>query len=295
MKTLTLESPAKLNLCLDILGKRPDGFHELSTLFERIDLNDTITLKKTLNGKIRVFCKHPHVPKGPKNLVVKIAKRLQADLQVKAGVDIYIDKRIPVAAGLAGGSSNGATVLMGLNRLWQLELSQKELNAYAASVGSDLNFFLYNTSYAIGTGRGEQIRPLNVKTKLWHVLVTPKVKMLTRDVFASLASRQGRLGASKLSLTNKKDNVSILLPFLREGRLAQIAGALSNDLEPAILSLRPDFALIKKKLSDAGALGVCFSGSGPSVYALALSRKHANTIREAFDRRYAQVFVTSTM
>ena len=287
MKTLTLESPAKLNLCLDILGKRPDGFHELVTLFERINLSDKITLKATKGGKVRVFCKHPQVPKGPKNLVVKIALALQADFQVKAGVDIYIDKRIPVAAGLAGGSSNGATVLMGLNRLWNLGLTQKQLNAYAAAVGSDLNFFLYNTPFAIGTGRGEQIRPLKVKTKLWHVLVTPKVKMLTKDVFRALAQ-------AKLNLTNKRDNVNILLPFLREGHIAQIAGALSNDLEPAILSLRPDFMRIKEKLSDAGSVGVCFSGSGPSVYALASSQAHARAIAARFDKRFAQVFVVCT-
>ncbi len=287
MKTLTLESPAKLNLCLDILGKRPDGFHELVTLFERINLSDKITLKATKGGKVRVFCKHPQVPKGPKNLVVKIALALQADFQVKAGVDIYIDKRIPVAAGLAGGSSNGATVLMGLNRLWNLGLTQKQLNAYAAAVGSDLNFFLYNTPFAIGTGRGEQIRPLKVKTKLWHVLVTPKVKMLTKDVFRALAQ-------AKLNLTNKRDNVNILLPFLREGHIAQIAGALSNDLEPAILSLRPDFLRIKEKLSDAGSVGVCFSGSGPSVYALASSQAHARAIAARFDKRFAQVFVVCT-
>ncbi len=294
MKTLTLDSPAKLNLCLDILGKRPDGFHELSTLFERIDLCDKITLKETKGGKVRVFCKHPQVPKGSKNLVVKIALALQADFQVEAGVDIHIDKRIPVAAGLAGGSSNGATVLLGLNRLWNLKLTQKQLNAYAAAVGSDLNFFLYDTPFAIGTGRGEQIKPLKLKTRLWHVLVTPKVKMLTKDVFACLPKRQEALAASKLNLTNKRDNVNILLPFLRDGHLAQIAGALSNDLEPAILSLRPDFLRLKNKLSDAGSVGVCFSGSGPSVYALASSQAHARAIAAGFDKRFAQVFVVCT-
>lgn len=288
MKTLTLKSPAKLNLCLDVLGRRADGFHELVTLFERINLCDEITLKKTTTAKIRVFCKHPQVPKGSQNLVVRIARQLQADFQVKSGVDIYIEKKIPVAAGLAGGSSNGATVLMGLNRLWDLGLTQKQLNSYAAAVGSDLNFFLYNSSYAVGRGRGEQIKPLKVKTKLWHVLVTPKVKMLTKDVFSSLAGL-------KLNLTNKKDSVNILLPFLREGQIAQIAGALSNDLEPAILSLRPDFGRLKKKLSDAGSVGVCFSGSGPSVYALARSQEEARAIAARLDKRFAQVFVVSTL
>jgi 4-diphosphocytidyl-2C-methyl-D-erythritol kinase len=115
--------------------------------------------------------------------------------------------------------------------------------------------------------------------------VTPRVKMYTKEVF-------GRL---KLNLTNKKDNVNILLPFLRKGDVSRLAGALSNDLEPAILSLRPDFVHLKKKLSDAGSLGVCFSGSGPSVFACAQSRQHAMSLRAQFDKRYTQVFVAGTL
>ncbi len=288
MHSLTLSSPAKLNLVLDVLGRRLDGFHELRTVFERISLADQITLVNNATGKIRVICRHPHVPKGPKNLVVKIARRLQQDFAVQNGVDIAIIKNIPVAAGLAGGSSNAATVLLGLNRLWNLGLTQQQLLGYASAVGSDVAFFLYHTSYALGTGRGEQIRPLPVKRKLWHVLVTPKVKMYTKAVFT-------KLGAGKLKLTNKRDNVNILLPFLRKGNNQDLGSVLSNDLEPAILSLRPDFIRLKRKLLDAGAVGVCFSGSGPSVFALAESQKHAHAIRAKFDRRYAQVFVVSTL
>jgi 4-diphosphocytidyl-2-C-methyl-D-erythritol kinase len=159
------------------------------------------------------------------------------------------------------------------------------LASYAARLGSDVAFFLYDTSYALGTGRGELIKPLGIRTKLWHVLVTPRVKMHTRDVFSRL----------KLNLTNKKDNVNILLPFLRKGDLTRLAGSLSNDLEPVILSLRPGFIYIKNKLFDAGAAGVCFSGSGPSVFACVQSQQHAESLRAKFDRRYTQVFVVSTL
>ena len=285
MHRLTVQSPAKLNLVLDVLGKRPDGFHELRTIFERISLSDQVTLTRQKRDSVTIRCNHPHVPCGPGNLVYKAAMMLKQDLSIKKGVDINIIKNIPVAAGLAGGSSNGAAVLLGLNRLWQLGLSNAQLVKYAALLGSDVAFFLYDTPYALGTGRGEHIKPLGIKTKLWHVLVTPRVKMLTRDVF----------GALKLNLTNKKDNVNILLPFLRKGDLLPLAGALSNDLEPAILTLRPDFVGLKNKLLDAGAVGVCFSGSGPSVYGLAQSQKHALSIRARFDRRYSQVFVVSTL
>jgi 4-diphosphocytidyl-2-C-methyl-D-erythritol kinase len=285
MKCLTVLSPAKLNLVLDVSGKRPDGFHELKTIFERISLSDRITLTRLKGSKINIRCTHPHVPRGPKNLVYKAAMMLARDFSISEGLDINIIKNIPVAAGLAGGSSNAAAVLTGLNRLWQLGLNTKELSTYASRLGSDVAFFIYDSAYALGTGRGELIKPLAIKTKLWHLLVTPRVKMLTKDVF-------GRL---KLNLTNKKDNVNILLPFLRKGDLLRLAGALSNDLEPAILSLRPDFIKLKKKLIDAGAIGAGFSGSGPSVYALAESHKHALSLRAQLDRRYTQSFVVSTL
>jgi len=285
MDRLTVLSPAKLNLVLDVLGKRPDGFHELRTIFERISLTDQIILTRNKINKISVRCAHPHVPLTTRNLAFKAAMMLSRDFSISEGLDINIIKNIPVAAGLAGGSSNAAAVLSGLNRLWQIGLKQAQLVNYAARLGSDVAFFLYDTSYALGTGRGELISPLAVKTKLWHVLVTPRVKMYTKDVFARL----------KLNLTNKKDNVNILLPFLKKGDLARLAGALSNDLEPAILSLRPDFVYLKNKLLDAGATGVCFSGSGPSVFACVQSQQHAQSLRAKFDRRYTQAFVVSTL
>ena len=285
MDRLTVCSPAKLNLVLDVLGKRPDGFHELRTIFERISLSDQITLSRNKSKKIRIHCAHPDVPRGPSNLIYKAAEMISRDFSIAEGIDINIIKNIPVAAGLAGGSSNAAAVLLGLNRLWQLGLKSQELVGYASRIGSDVAFFLYDTSYALGTGRGEIIRPLDIKTKLWHVLVTPRVKLLSKDVFTRL----------KLNLTNKKDNVNILLPFLRKGDLMRLAGSLSNDLEPAILSLRPDFIYLKKKLLDAGAMGVCFSGSGPSVFALSESQKHALSLRARFDRRYTQAFVVNTL
>jgi 4-diphosphocytidyl-2-C-methyl-D-erythritol kinase len=285
MYRLTVCSPAKLNLVLDVLGKRPDGFHELRTIFERISLVDQITLTRNKSGKIRVRCAHPHVPLSSRNLAFKAAMMLSRDFSVSDGLDIDIIKNIPVAAGLAGGSSNAAAVLSGLNRLWQIGLTKAQLAGYAARLGSDVAFFIHDISYGLGTGRGELIRPLDIRTKLWHVLVTPRVNIYTKEVFARL----------KLKLTNKKDNVNILLPFLRKGDLVRLAGALSNDLEPAILSLRPDFINIKNKLLDAGAAGVCFSGSGPSVFACVQSRQHAESLRAKFDRRYTQVFVVSTL
>ncbi len=300
MNTLRLNSPAKLNLVLNVLGKRPDGFHDLRTIFERIDLHDTITLKKTA-GKISIRCNNPQVPKGPKNLAYQVAQILQRDFHLAHGVEITIHKRIPVAAGLAGGSSNAAAVLQGLNRLWNLKLPQKQLIEYAAKVGSDVAFFLYDTPYALGEGRGDQISKIPIKTKLWHVLVTPRVKIYTRNVFACLAgpsrrwlAEADRRAAVNLKLTRKRDDVNILLPFLRGNNLYSVGSHLWNDLEPAILSLKSHWGPLKSKLLDAGAVAVCFSGSGPSIFGLAKSQKHAQAIRARFDKRFTQVFVVST-
>ncbi len=300
MTSLALRSPAKLNLVLSLVGKRPDGFHELRTVFERIDLCDDIVLTPNTSGKITVICNHPHVPKGGKNLVVRAAKQLQQDFGITQGVTIRIHKRIPVAAGLGGGSSNAATVLLGLNRLWRLGLNQKRLAVYADRLGSDITFFIYNTPFALGTGRGERIKPLLITQKLWHVLVTPKVRLYTKEVFAraclpKLNAKAFQRRQVNLRLTKKTDGVNILLPYLRKGALEGLGRVLSNDLEPAILALRPDFIRLKNKFIDAGAVGVCFSGSGPSVFALARSQAHAQQIKRRFDGRYSRIFVVSTL
>ena len=138
MRCLTVRSPAKLNLVLDVLGKRPDGFHELRTIFERISLADQITLTRNKTNKISIRCAHPHVPLSQRNLALKAAMMLSRDFSILEGLDINIIKNIPVAAGLAGGSSNAAAVLLGLNRLWQIGLNNAQLVNYAACLGSDV-------------------------------------------------------------------------------------------------------------------------------------------------------------
>jgi 4-diphosphocytidyl-2-C-methyl-D-erythritol kinase len=284
MKTITLQSPAKLNLYLKVVNKRPDGFHDLVTLFERIDLADEIVLKVEPSGCIRVSCDHPHVPTGPKNLVYKVADILRKDFGITRGVHIIIRKNIPVAAGLAGGSSNAATVLQGLNKLWDLGLSRDELVQYAARIGSDVAFFLYDCSWALGTGRGERIKTLKIPSKLWHVLVVPRVKMLTKRVF----------GALNLKLTKSGPNVNILTRYLGKSDVRKVGSLLWNDLEQPIGYLEPKLLRVKKKLLDFKTAGVAFSGSGPSLFTVVESKKQADEIRSILKRRFSQVFVVRT-
>ena len=187
MSRIVLSSPAKLNLFLKVQNKRPDGYHNIVTVFERIDLADEIDFRSTSDGNIHIVCDHPDVPVGPKNLVYKAAQLLQQELRVDQGVKIKIKKRIPVAAGLAGGSSNAATALLGLNHIWKLNLSKAKLLSYTRKIGSDVAFFLHDSSWALGTERGDRIKKLNINTKLWHILVVPCIKMYSWKVYGSLS------------------------------------------------------------------------------------------------------------
>ena len=285
MKSISLQSPAKLNLFLKVINKRPDGYHNLKTIFERIDLSDTIRLTVNRSGAIRIFCQHPQVPKGAKNLVYQAAQTLQKDFKVSKGVDIRITKRIPVAAGLAGGSSNAAAVLLGLNKLWGLCLSRPKLVLYGKKIGSDVPFFLYGCRWALGTERGDQIKKLNIPSKLWHILVVPNVKMYTQKVFGGL----------NLKLTKEIDNVNILTHSLIRNDLDRVGALLSNDLESSILKLRPQLLTLKQKLKSLPVVGVSFSGSGPSVFSITRSRQQAQKIRAILRPRYRRVFVVKTL
>jgi len=284
MTSLTVQAPAKLNFYLKVLNKRPDGFHNIKTLFERINLCDEIRLKRNKKGVIRIFCHHPQVPKGPKNLVYKMAKLIQRDMGIDRGVDIFIKKQIPVAARLAGGSSNAAAVLLGLNRLWNLTLSHRKMIDLACQIGSDVAFFLYDCSWALGTQRGDKIKIIKMDTKLWHILVVPCMKIYTSQVY----------GGHKLQLTKTTDNVNILIHYLKNNNLYDVGQYMSNDLEKEIFRLKPNLLKIKKSLKLLIHKGVMVSGSGPSIYGLTDSEQEASRIKSVLSKRFKQVFVVRT-
>lgn len=285
MKTIVLPAPAKLNLVLRVINKRQDGYHNLKTLFERIDLCDELSFSRNSTGKITIRCDHPFVPVGPKNLVFKVAQLLKNEHNVREGVDVHIRKKIPVAAGLAGGSSNAATALLGLNQLWKLSLSPAQLVAFARLIGSDVAFFLYNRSWALGTERGDVIKPVLIRPKIWHVLVVPRIKMYSREVFTRL----------NLQLTKKDDDVNILIRYLQFNNIIKAQSLLANDLETSILAIRPGLQNVKNRLTACGLTGVSFSGSGPAVFALTGTKQEAQAAVQILNRRYRQVFSVCTL
>ena len=273
---LRLQAPAKLNLYLRVVAHRPDGYHELETLFERIDLADELTFTPQALG-ITVTCDAPTLGCGPENLVTQAALRLQQACGVTQGAAIHLRKRVPIAGGLGGGSSDAATALLGLNRLWTLKLSTPRLRELAAGLGSDVPFFLQPEAFAIGRGRGEQCEPLSGPLPiLWHVLVVPPEGLSTKAVYEGF-DRSEKMGRS---LTERGSSIRMCLHALRNGSLGELAEGLQNDLEPEAIRRCPVIQEICTSLRRSGCVGVLTSGSGPSVFGLCQDAAHAEQVTQ---------------
>ena len=309
---LAVKSFAKLNFYLQILSKRRDNFHNLSTLFCRIDLADTIIFKNRKDGLIKIKCDSQHVPSDKTNLCWHAADLLKQELKLDFGLNIEIKKRIPVGAGLGGGSSNAASVLLGLNKYWDLNLSKARLVSLGAKLGSDVPFFIYNTKFALGSGRGDKIKPLAPldKLKLWFILIYPNIKVSTPliykefDCFSELTTHLVRIRDGKklnrkqgAGLTKPRCNVNILISeLLREGKKVNAEG-LFNDLEIVTASLYPVVNQVKNMLYSMGLEKIMMSGSGPAVFAICNGHKQAQDLKNKLVRKYKswQIFVISTV
>ncbi len=288
---MVIKSFAKLNLYLQVLNKRKDNFHNLSTLFCRIDLADTIILKNRKDNLIKIKCNSRHVPGGATNLCRRAAELLKQEFNLNLGLEIEIKKRIPVGAGLGGGSSNAAFVLSGLNKYWNLNLSKTKLASLAAKLGSDVPFFIYDTKFALGSSRGDKIKPVASlkKLKLWFILVYPNIKVSTPLIYQKFDTFSG--------LTMPKCNAKILTSeLLKKGRGID-AKCLFNDLEAVTRSLYPVVNQVKNALVTIGLEKIMMSGSGPAVFALCNSCKQAGDLSSRLARKHKSwaIFVTSTV
>jgi 4-diphosphocytidyl-2-C-methyl-D-erythritol kinase len=297
-KGLILNSYAKVNLYLEVLNKRPDGYHNLDTLFERISLTDTIILDPLANKEIRISCDSPLVPADSSNLAYKSAKLLSDGFDVDRGVAIKIIKRIPVGSGMGGGSSNAAATLLGLNTLWNLKLSRHTLVEYAKKIGADVPFFIYDTPFARGQARGDEIKPIRAlkKHKFWHILVVPRIKVSTPLIFRKWDECTALKISQKRRLTIPQQNVKILTSALKDNNLSLISKTLCNDLEHVTAKLYPDIGRIKETLTGMGVKAVLMSGSGPAVYGFVSSGKEAVVLCRQLERnRFWQVIATHTL
>ncbi len=255
---MILKTPAKINFGLQILYKRPDGFHELQTILQMIALFDEMEFFAG-NGEIKLVCDKPGIPEDENNLVFKAAQTLRDKFpeETKLGVKIQLKKNIPAGAGLGGGSGNAALTLLGLNKFWDLGLSCEELIPLAASLGSDIPFFLFSPA-ALGTGRGDKIEKIISPQKISVVVVFPGFSISTPWVYQNL----------KLELTKTENNISILQKFLSQSDISLLGNSLQNHLEPVVFKKYPVVGEIKNKLLELGACGALMSGSGSAVFGI---------------------------
>lgn len=273
-------SPCKINLLLNVLGRRPDGFHELETVLLPVAVFDRLTFTREGAG-LGLACSDPALPTDERNLVHRAAKRFLEAAGLREGVRIQLEKRIPLAAGLGGGSSNAATTLLALNELFGGPLGAERLQAIAGGLGSDIPFFL-QPGPALGTGRGEQIAPLDPFPALRGaglLLVHPGFGVATAWAYEHLARYPG-------ALNGRSGRAQHLIAALQNPDLKRAGGELFNSLEAPVLEKYPLLALFQEFLRANGALGTLMSGSGSTTFALAESPETAGALAERFKSKF---------
>ncbi len=250
-------APAKLNLFLEVRGRRPDGYHEIETLMVTLDLCDRLTFEDDASGEIRLTCNEPALPVGDENLVVRAAKRLRAEAGGLRGARIVLEKAIPSEAGLGGGSSDAAATLAGLERLWGLSAGVEALDAIAGVIGADVAFFHHGPA-AICRGRGEKVEPVSGSPTYHFVLVRPPFGLSTARVY------------QRVQLPAVPRVVDETLAGFASGDAEHLGRCLFNRLQPAAESLRPELARVRDALGNLApqVCGALLCGSGSTYFGL---------------------------
>ncbi|MEC0308417.1 4-(cytidine 5'-diphospho)-2-C-methyl-D-erythritol kinase [Paenibacillus lautus] len=251
------KAPAKINLMLDVLHKRPDGFHEVEMVMTMIDLADRLEMSEQKRDTIIITSQAGYIPLDEKNLAFQAARLIKERYDVKKGVHIHLDKKIPVAAGLAGGSSDAAATLRGLNRLWGLGIPQQELLALGAELGSDVPFCVTGGT-ALATGRGEVLTPIPNPPQCWVIVAKPPINVSTAEVYGRLRSEQ----------IQRHPSAERMVEALTQGSFQQMCQSLGNVLEEVTLKMHPEVQQLKEGMLKLGADGALMSGSGPTVFGL---------------------------
>ncbi len=281
---LRVHAYAKINLYLDVIRKRPDGYHEIETIFHSIGLHDDVILRRRADRQIKVHCGHPQVACDERNLAYRAAKLLLDNMPELTGVEITILKRIPVAAGLGGGSADAAAVLCGMNVLFELGLTQADLMRLGAQLGADVPFCILGGA-ALGRGIGEILTPAPPLEEVWLLLANPGLEISTAWVYQQI----------NLSLTAPKKNVTILVRCLQNGEFSSLASHFYNGLEVPVFSKYPVVAELKTKLARCpGSGGTLMSGSGATVFAFMRSQAQANLAVSNFKSDFAFCIATPT-
>lgn len=284
MNQIELKALAKINLGLDVLGKRENGYHDVRMVMQSVYLYDEVKITKRKEPGIVLSTNLGFLPSGEGNIAYKAAQLLMDEFQIGQGVDIVLDKHIPVAAGLAGGSSDAAAVLFGMNRLFGLKLSQKELMERGVKLGADVPYCIMRGT-VLAEGIGENLTVLPAMPKCTVLIAKPPVSVSTKTVYEALDAQE---------ITEHPD-IDGIISGLEKGDVRAVASSMGNVLEGVTIPMHPVIAEIKKEMMDAGALGAMMSGSGPTVFGLFDNRAAAKSVQKKIREKALtkQVYVTN--
>jgi len=285
MREIVLKSHGKINLGLDVLYKRDDGYHEINTIMQQIDLSDTLIIKENNKEDIVIKTDNKDLPLDSSNLIYKAWAKIKEKTGIKKGIEVVVEKNIPIAAGLAGGSSNAATVLKGLNELWQLGLAEEDLQKIGLEIGADVPFCITGGT-ALAEGIGEKLTKLKSFKDINLLLVNPGMQILTAEVYASLRPNGKR-----------KMNIEKVIEFIENNDLYALAKSIVNVMEEVVIKKNPIILEIKEDLLDCGALCSLMSGSGPTVFGLFDDLEKLNFCKGKLTNKYSngKAFIVKTI
>ena len=287
MEAVTLQAYAKINLGLDVLRKRPDGYHEVKMIMQSISLADTLELKKLPEETIRLINgaeqDNPEVPMDKTNLIYQAIDLIKQKYAISEGIEATLTKRIPVAAGMAGGSTDAAAALKGMNQLFALGLSEQELCELGVTLGADIPYCIMGGT-ALSEGIGERLTPLPPMPDCWILIAKPPICVSTRFVY-------GNLKANELTAHPDIDGMT---EAIKHNDLHGITSRLENVLETVTIPAHPEIAVIKDKMLDYGAMQALMSGSGPTVFGIFAEEEQAAEAGTAIQKEglSGQVYLT---
>lgn len=284
MNSIELKSRAKINLSIDVLGKRDDGYHLVEMIMQTIDLYDVIKIKQLDTNDVVIKSNSSHIPLDNDNIVYKAIELLRQRFNINKGIEVFIEKNIPVAAGMAGGSSNAAAVLVGLNKLWKLNLTEQELQELGLKLGADVPYCISGKT-ALAEGIGEKLSYIKGLPKNISILICkPNLFVSTKDVYQGL----------DLSNIVKRPNNKFLIECLEKEDIDSLSKNMSNVLENVTSKMHKEINEIEEIMMANSALGSMMSGSGPTVFGLFDKYDNALKCKDILLQQYSQVYVVSS-
>lgn len=284
MNSIELKSRAKINLSIDVLGKREDGYHLVEMIMQTIDLYDIIKIEELETEEIIIKSNTSDIPLNENNIVYKAAELIRDNFNIKRGIEIFIEKNIPIAAGMAGGSSNAAAILVGLNKLWNLNLSEKELKELGFKLGADVPFCIEGKA-ALAEGVGEELTYIKGLPDDISILVCkPELFVSTKEVYGGLDLK---------NIKNRPDN-QYLIKCLENNEIELLSKNMVNVLETVTSKKHTEISDIEKIMNENKALGSMMSGSGPTVFGLYKNEEDALKGKKELLKKYKQVYVVKS-